>query len=91
MQDNSSEQEQPQPGSPAGPEKPPADAAGEVADATETAQADQTPQADQSVATETADEVITGDQRSGPAGIYSAGPLASCREVDLAEREALFF
>ena len=47
MQDNSSEQDLPQPGSPAGPEKPPADAAGPVADATETAQADRTGQASQ--------------------------------------------
>jgi S1-C subfamily serine protease len=54
MQDSTSEQDRPEPGSPAGPEKPPADAAGGVADATETAQADQTPQADQSVAAEPA-------------------------------------
>lgn len=59
MQDNSSEQDRPQPGSPASPQEPPADAVGPVADATETAQAAQTAQVAQKQAPRTTREPQT--------------------------------
>jgi S1-C subfamily serine protease len=81
MQDNS-EQEQPQPGSPAGPEKPAADTAGPVADATETAQADQTPQAEQTVAAEPA--VLAAGSGTAAEAVPEEKPPAAAGEPSAA-------